>query len=131
MLVDDLTARFGSAELNDYDETYANGEFITDFGADDDQVFSPVSSTGSSLSSRSGTSSPSSGLSGYSTPASSDCGSTCTCERYGITRKGERVRLDCGGSRCGYDEDSSSLCSSEDEEYQTRSSRRNGIVVRA
>jgi hypothetical protein len=73
-------------------------------------------------------SSPSSSMSGYSTPAS-DC-STCSCERYGITRKGERVRLDCGGSRCGYD---GSSCSSSDEEgdyVSPTSSRRNGVVMR-
>jgi hypothetical protein len=72
-------------------------------------------------------SSPSSSISGYSTPAS-DC-SDCSCERYGITRKGERVRLDCGGSRCGYDDSS---CSSEsEEEYASHtSSRRNGVVMR-
>lgn len=71
-------------------------------------------------------SSPSSSVSGYSTPAS-DC-STCSCERYGITRKGERVRLDCGGSRCGYDDSS---CSDSEEEYVSpTSSRRNGVVMR-
>lgn len=74
-------------------------------------------------------SSPSSSISGYSTPAS-DC-TDCSCERYGITRKGERVRLDCGGSRCGYD-DSSCSSESEEEEYRspTTSSRRNGVVMR-
>jgi len=71
-------------------------------------------------------SSPSSSVSGYSTPAS-DC-SDCSCERYGITRKGDRVRLDCGGSRCGYDD--SSCSDSEDEYVSPTSSRRNGIVVR-
>jgi hypothetical protein len=72
-------------------------------------------------------SSPSSSISGYSTPAS-DC-STCSCERYGITRKGERVRLDCGGSRCGYD--GSSCSSDSEEEYVSpTSSRRNGVVMR-
>ncbi|KAK3499130.1 uncharacterized protein B0T23DRAFT_8826 [Neurospora hispaniola] len=116
--IDELSTRFASAGIYDeYDE-----DVITDF----DMRSSPVSSTGSSVSYRSDSSSPSSSLSGYSTPAS-DC-SSCICERYGITRKGERVRLDCGGSRCGY-EDS---CSSEDEDsYVERSSRRNGIVVRA
>ncbi|KAI1284008.1 hypothetical protein F5Y07DRAFT_96807 [Xylaria sp. FL0933] len=75
-------------------------------------------------------SSPSSSLSGYSTP-SSDC-SSCTCERYGITRKGDRVKIDCGGSRCGYSDDDSSCSSSGDEEeYVSRSSRRNGIVMRS
>ncbi|KAK4153906.1 hypothetical protein C8A00DRAFT_33307 [Chaetomidium leptoderma] len=112
---DELSSRFAATGIYDeYDE-----EIITDFGAPG----SPASSVGSSLSYRSDSSGSSSG---YSTPAS-DC-SSCTCERYGITRKGERVRLDCGGSRCSYDDS----CSSEEEaEYVERSSRRNGIVVRA
>lgn len=118
--IEELTARFGSAGIDDED-------VITNFGT------SPVSSSGSSLSYRSDSSSPSSSLSGYSTP-NSDC-STCTCERYGITRKGERVKLDCGGSRCGYGDDSSDCSSyiSEDEaepaHYAHSHSRRNGIVV--
>lgn len=116
--IDELAERFGSTGLGD---EYA--EYITDFG---DMSESPVSSNGSSLSYRSDSSSPNSSLSGYSTPGS-DC-SNCTCERYGITRKGERVRLDCGGSRCGYGDDSSDCSSSDGEE--TSSSRRQGIVVR-
>ncbi|KAI1462549.1 hypothetical protein F4805DRAFT_408393 [Annulohypoxylon moriforme] len=113
--IEELTTRFDNASFEEDD-------VISDFAS------SPISSSGSSLSSRSGSSSPSSSLSGYSTPAS-DC-SSCTCERYGITRKGDRVKIDCGGSRCGYSDDESS-CSSGDEEYVPRSSRRNGIVVRS
>jgi len=116
--VDTLASRFAGATFADaaYDE-----DIITDFG-----TTSPVSSVGSDLSYRSDSSSPSSDMSGYSTPGS-DC-SSCTCERYGITRKGERVRLDCGGSRCGYEDE----CSSEEEEcYSAHSSRRNGMLVRA
>jgi hypothetical protein len=115
--IEELTARFGSAGLDEDD-------FITDFSN------SPVSSTGSSLSYRSDSSSPSSSLSGYSTP-NSDC-TTCTCERYGITRKGERVKIDCGGARCGYGEDTSSCSGSSDDEYVEPASgaRRNGVVVR-
>ncbi|KAG7113330.1 hypothetical protein HYQ44_009026 [Verticillium longisporum] len=127
--IDELTARFGAAGFDEDD-------MVTDFSN------SPVSSTGSSLSYRSDSSSPSSSLSGYSTPGSDV--SSCTCERYGITRKGERVKIDCGGDRCGYG-DSSSDCSSsisEDDEYEVEpasykkhsvsasGSRRNGIVVR-
>ncbi|KAH9892283.1 hypothetical protein F4778DRAFT_784644 [Xylariomycetidae sp. FL2044] len=112
--IEELTARFGSAGFDEED-------IVTDFTS------SPVSSVGSSLSYRSDSSSPSSSLSGYSTPAS-DC-SSCTCERYGITRKGDRVKIDCGGSRCGFSEDDST-CSSDEEEYVSRSARRNGIVVR-
>ncbi|KAH7138638.1 hypothetical protein B0J11DRAFT_476430 [Dendryphion nanum] len=69
-----------------------------------------------------------------SSPSSvSSTGSCCTCERYGITRKGDRVRLDCGGSRCGYSDDED--CSSEDEayyEYQAKekATRRQGVVIR-
>jgi hypothetical protein len=117
--LEELTARFGSAGLDD--------DIITDFSA------SPVSSTGSSLSYRSDSSSPSSSLSGYSTPGS-EC-STCTCERYGITRKGERVKLDCGGERCGYDDSDDCSSGVSDDEYEPisvspASSRRHGVVVR-
>ncbi|KAF5583851.1 GTP-binding protein [Fusarium subglutinans] len=118
--LEELADRFGSANIED--------EFITDFST------SPISSSGSSLSYRSDSSSPNSSLSGYSTPGSDV--SSCTCERYGITRKGERVKLDCGGSRCGYDDDSDSICSSgsedeyEDEASVSRtSSRRHGVVA--
>ncbi|KAK6841773.1 hypothetical protein PG990_006235 [Apiospora arundinis] len=114
--IEELTARFGSADIDE--------DIITDFSS------SPVSSNGSSLSYRSDSSSPNSSLSGYSTP-SSDC-SNCTCERYGITRKGDRVKIDCGGARCGFSDDDSACSSSGDEEeYVSRSSRRNGIVVRS
>ncbi|KAJ5484536.1 Immunoglobulin E-set [Penicillium expansum] len=60
----------------------------------------------------------------------------CRCERYGITRKGDRVKLDCGGARCGYVESSDDSCSESeyesDEEYcRARNAvRRQGIVVR-
>lgn len=118
--MDELTARFGSAGIDD--------EIITNFST------SPVSSVASSFSYRSDSSSPNSSLSGYSTPGS-DC-STCTCERYGITRKGERVKLDCGGSRCGFDSESecgSDVSDSEfeedEEEVVQYSSRRNAIIV--
>jgi hypothetical protein len=112
--VEELTSRFSVATIEeDYDYSLSN---------------SPPSSVGSSLSSRSDSDSPSSAssLSDYSTSGS---GSQCTCERYGITRGGDRVKLDCGGSRCGYSDDSSSCCSSEDE-YVPSSSRRHGLVVR-
>jgi len=115
--IEELTARFGSAGMED--------DVVTDFST------SPVSAA-SSLSYRSDSSSPNSSMSGYSTP-NSDC-SSCTCERYGITRKGERVKLDCGGSRCARSDDSSD-CSSiiseseEEEPVAVRGARRNGIVV--
>jgi len=113
--VEELTSRFSTTTIN---ENYAY---------DYDLSNSPPSSVGSSLSSRSDSDSPSSAssLSDYSTP---DSGSECRCERYGITRGGDRVKLDCGGSRCGYSDDSSSCCSSDDE--YAGNSRRHGLVVR-
>lgn len=73
---------------------------------------SPASSVGSDLSSRSsGGSSPSS-LSSLSDPSSGN--GQCRC--WGVTRKGDRVKLDCGGNRCGYSDDSSSGCSSSDDD---------------
>lgn len=67
-----------------------------------------------------------------SSPSSVSSGSSCcTCERYGITRSGDRVKLDCGGSRCGYSDDSSD-CSSEDEYvYENKTTRRQGVVIRS
>jgi hypothetical protein len=114
--VDELTRRFaGSRMSDDYDGLSS----------------SPPSSVGSSLSSRSSGSTSPSSLSSMSDPPS-----VCHCERYGITRKGDRVKLDCGGSRCGYitesSEDSCSEGSDSDEEYRhaRRAVRRQGIVVR-
>jgi len=111
--VDQLTSRFSTTTINEYEDYELSN--------------SPPSSVGSSLSSRSDSDSPSSAssLSDYSTPESVGC----TCERYGITRGGDRVKLDCGGSRCGYSDDSSSCCSSDDE-YISGNSRRHGVVVR-
>jgi hypothetical protein len=114
--VDGLTSRFSQTTLGT-DEEYLSS--------------SPPSSVGSSLSSRSGSSSPSSAssLSDYS---SGSPRSHCSCHRYGITRSGERIKLDCGGTRCAYSSDgeSSSCCSDEDGSYVQHSARRQGIIVR-
>jgi hypothetical protein len=111
--VEELTSRFSATTMGDYDYDLAS---------------SPPSSVGSSLSSRSDSSSPSSAssMSDYSSGTSSEC----TCERYGITRKGDRVKIDCGGARCGYSDDSSSCCSSGEDDYVATAPRRRGIVVR-
>lgn len=111
--VDALTKRFSRAQIQHSD---------TDFS--DSDAESDVSSDVPSLTSRSSNS---------SSPSSVSSGSSCcTCERYGITRSGERVKLDCGGARCGYSSEESE-CSSEDEEYyqKERMTRRQGIVVRS
>ena len=91
---DELAARFAGAKISDVDyNKYAS---------------SPSSFTSSSESSYSDERSSPSSLSSLSS-------GSCRCERYGITRSGQRVKLDCGGSRCGYS-GSSSECSEESSE---------------
>jgi len=114
--MDALSQRLEQARLAEYSED-------SDI-EDDSDVDSDVPSLTSGGSSISGCSSPSS---------VSSSSSNCTCERYGITRHGERVKLDCGGSRCGDDDDES--CSSEEEydyykKQAVRNSRRQGVVIR-
>jgi hypothetical protein len=102
--VEQLAARFAATNVNDSDDS-----------SDDD-------SDVPSLTSRS---------SGSSTPSSvSSTSSCCTCERYGITRAGARVKLDCGGNRCGYSDGSECSSESEDEYHAQRATRRQGVVVR-
>jgi len=102
-----LTSRFSQATLEDSDDS--------DFDSDDD-------SDVPSLTSRSSNS---------SSPSSVSSGSSCcTCERYGITRAGDRVKLDCGGARCGYSDDSEDCSSEDDEAYVERTTRRQGVVIR-
>jgi len=113
--VETLSAQLSAASLEESDseeETSSEEESDSDVSEASDVP---------SLSSRSSNS---------STPSSvSSVSSCCTCERYGITRAGARVKLDCGGSRCGYS--SNSECSSESEDdHRVRTTRRQGIVVR-
>lgn len=106
--VEQLSAKFARAEID------SESESESDSDADSD-----VPSLSSSRSSN--TSTPSS--------VSSTSSSCCSCERYGITRNGNRVKLDCGGSRCGYS-DGSECSSDSDGDYRNRTTRRQGVVVR-
>ncbi|KAF2470912.1 uncharacterized protein BDR25DRAFT_28123 [Lindgomyces ingoldianus] len=110
-----LTSRFAR-------QTISPASSATSFSGSDD--YSDSDSDVPSLTSRSTNS---------SSPSSVSSGSSCcTCERYGITRSGDRVKLDCGGVRCGYSDDSSD-CSSEDElqmEYEAKTTRRQGVLIR-
>jgi hypothetical protein len=107
-----LNARFAEASLDDSEED--DSEDDEDESDDDSDV--PSLTSGSSRSS-------------CSSPSSVSSGSSCSCERYGITRSGHRVKLDCGGSRCGYSDDS---CSESEEESfkRAQSTRRHGVVIR-
>jgi hypothetical protein len=103
-------------------QTISPASSATSISEDDDSYYDSDSDSVPSLTSRSTNSSSPSSVSSRS--------SCCTCERYGITRAGDRVKLDCGGARCGYSDDSSE-CSSEDEyAYEEKTTRRQGVVIR-
>jgi len=104
--IEKLTSRFSQATMEDSEDS--------DSDSDDSDV--------PSLTSRSSNSSSPSSVSSRS--------SCCTCERYGITRAGDRVKLDCGGARCGYSDDSSDCSSEDDEAYVECTTRRQGVVIR-
>ena len=110
--VEELSAKFALQSVSDESEEESSSSEESDSDNESDVP---------SLSSRSSNS---------STPSSaSSVSSCCTCERYGITRGGSRVKLDCKGSRCGYSDGSE--CSSESEDdYRAQTTRRQGIVVR-
>lgn len=117
--MDALSQRLEASRLAEYD---SDSDIDDDSDSDADSDVPSLTSAGSSVS-------------GCSSPSSvSSSSSNCTCERYGITRHGQRVKLDCGGSRCGSDEESD-ICSSEEEytyskKQQVRPSRRHGVVIR-
>lgn len=118
--IDALTAKYAAQNLSDSDSDDSDSDSDSD---SDDASDVP------SLSSRSSNS---------STPSSvSSTSSCCTCERYGITRAGSRVKLDCGGSRCGYSDESECSSDSEGELSRQRvvrgggAARRQGVVVRS
>lgn len=114
--LEQLNSRFSQATLSDSEDD-------SDDDSDSDGTEFSDSDSVPSLTSRSSNSSSPSSLSSHS--------SCCTCERYGITRAGGRVKLDCGGSRCGYSDGGSSCSSSDEEEvYRVRTTRRQGMVVK-
>ncbi|KAL8243902.1 hypothetical protein R6Q59_010160 [Mikania micrantha] len=67
-------------------------------------------------------------FSDISTPASSSSrissSNECRCGRFGVTRDGRRVKLDCGGKRCAYAESSYSDCSTSESEDESPDARR-------
>lgn len=104
--VEALSARLAATSMDDSDDSESDSD------SDVPSLTSSRSSNNSSPSSVSSTS------------------SCCTCERYGITRVGNRVKLDCGGSRCGYSDDSECSSDSEAEAYKVHATRRQAVHVR-
>jgi len=137
-----LTERLATTRLADYSSDSEIDDTSEEDSSGDDDSDSDVPSLSSGGSTLSGCSSPSS---------ISSTSSSCTCERYGITRSGERVKLDCGGSRCGSDVSTENSSESEEDSREYRhhvrepsrshkhknkhkhsssSSKRHGVVIR-
>jgi len=95
--VDELEDRFASTRISD--------RHGAKYGSSPSELSDDSSSSGTAFS----RSSPSS--------LSSLSDRSCRCERYGVTRGGQRVKLDCGGKKCGYS-GSSSECSSESSDSE-------------
>jgi len=93
--IDDLEDRFAMTRISDRHGKYSSSP---------SELSDDSTSSGTAFS----RSSPSS--------LSSMSDRSCKCERYGVTRSGQRVKLDCGGKRCGYN---SSDCSSSDNSEES------------
>jgi len=111
--VEALSAKLTATSLSDSEDSESESESESDSGSDVPSLTNSRSSNNSSPSSVSSVS------------------SCCTCERYGITRTGDRVKLDCGGSRCGYSDNSECSSDSDDEAYRVQATRRQGVHVRS
>lgn len=129
--LDELSMRLGAVNLYDneleVDEAsqptnYESDSFNDSFDEEDDAELSSPAPVSGYLS---GTSSPASSLSCES--GSAPRASPCVCERFGVTRAGRRIRLDCRGLRCAGNsdnsdssslsgDDSSSSCSSAESD---------------
>lgn len=123
--VDQLSYKLSKTQVSS-----SSFESDSDFDSSDSDIDSDASSNMPSLSS--GSSSPRSPASSLSS-GSSRGSPVCGCDRWGQTRQGGRIHLDCGGAKCGFSSDSAS--DSEDgRQYRTKITQpgnRQGIVLRA
>lgn len=101
--IDDLEERFASSRISDRSRHYASSPSELSDSSSGPEFSEPSSAgTGSSCSSVS---------------------PTCRCGRFGLTRDGRRVKLDCGGTRCGYGDSSSSECASSSDDSESEDER--------
>lgn len=99
--VDDLEERFAGYRISSAGGSSASPSDLSDDSSSSGTAFSR--------------SSPSS--------MSSGSGHSCRCERYGVTKSGQRVKIDCGGKRCGAWSSSSSECDSQDSDESSEDER--------
>lgn len=92
--IEDLEERFAGTKLSDRPYLSSPSDLSDLSEGSSGTVFSSCSDNTSSC-----------------TSSDDDARTRCRCNRFGLTRDGRRVMLDCGGKRCGYAEsDSSSAC---------------------
>jgi len=96
--IDDLGERFAGTRLSDRHAASSPSE-LSECSDSSGTVFS--SSAGSA-----------------SSATSDSDGDRCRCNRWGVTRDGRRVMLDCGGKKCGYTSEESSECETSEEEEE-------------
>ena len=127
--VDKIAKKLGGTRISDSSFSSSDDD-SSDYS--DSEIESDASSDLPSLTSNSSRGSPLSPRSPAS-PASS----VCSCDRWGVSRSGHKVKLDCGGSRCG--SSGSDLSSDSEGEYVKQTAkldarkgeaRRHGVVVR-
>ncbi|OAL38694.1 hypothetical protein AYO20_01900 [Fonsecaea nubica] len=104
-------ADYEVSPVDDLEERFA-GWRIADSSRSPSELSDDSSSSGTAFS----RSSPSS--------LSSVSDHSCRCERYGVTRSGQRVKLDCGGKRCGAWSSSSSECGSTESSEESSEDER-------
>ncbi|KIW69644.1 hypothetical protein PV04_05509 [Phialophora macrospora] len=104
-------ADYETSPVDDLEERFA-GYRISESSASPSELSDSSASSGTAFS----RSSPSS--------MSSASDHSCRCERYGVTRSGQRVKLDCGGKRCGGWSSSSSECDSNDSSEESSEDER-------
>ena len=111
-------ADYEASPIDDLEERFA-GYHISTSSASPSEFSDSSASSGTAFS----RSSPSS--------MSSVSDHSCRCERYGVTRSGQRVKLDCGGKRCGGWSSSSSECeSNESSEESSEDEREQRVQAR-
>lgn len=105
-------ADYEHSPIDDLEERFAGYRIADPSSASPSELSDDSSSSGTAFS----RSSPSS--------LSSMSDHSCRCERYGVTRSGQRVKLDCGGKRCGGWSSSSSECESNDSSEESSEDER-------
>lgn len=110
--IDDLEERFASSRISNSSDRSRHHYLSSPSSLSDSSSGPEFSDPGSSVSASSRSRFP----------------AECRCGRYGITKDGRRVKLDCGGSRCRSGDSSASECSSNasdsDDEYARLQARK-------